>query len=246
MSQDAMEQHWETSDPLLLGYADVDHLCLMYDTTDGLDWPHPDGPLLLKRRTLHGTPQAWAEGLYCGMAGPDASTVKNWSSFPHVAEQGYQYAVFRSFGNGYVSAAPEPVRVDFDDGGDRITPALPKWPEALKGVAIAGGKFKLTWAYNPWGQGGWPKDFAVHLGSSPATIIYDTPLATVDFVASTRKFEYLTGAFQDGVGRAFAVRARNSDAVAEQNELTTPTLIARVTGPDPASVCMGSTRRPVR
>ncbi len=247
MSLEVLEQFWETTDPLLLGYAHVDQLGLMLDMTGGLAWPHVDGPLFLKRRPLYPTPQPWQDGLWCGAAPPDATTIKNWPGFGHAANMGYQYALFRSFGNGYVSEACEPVRVDFDAAGDPITPALPKWPEQLRGLAIAGGKFRLTWIYDPWGQGGWPTDFAVYAGATPGTIDYNTPIGTVDFVAGTRQFEYVTGAYGEGVNKAFGVRARNVTPVAEKNTLTTPILTARATGPaDPASVYVGATRRPVR
>ncbi len=246
--QEVFEQFLETSDPLLLGCADVDQLCLAYDTTKGLDWLHVAGVMLLKRRTLYPTPQRWQDGLWCGgesVPGGGSGTIKNWPGWGHEAGQGYQYLIARAFGNGYVSAASTPVRVDFDDQGDRITPALPKWPEHVRAVAIAAGKFQVTWAYEPFGQGGPPTDFQVFGGSTPATIDYNTPLGTVAF-HNQRRLAFETGAFGEGTERAFAVRGRNSSGVAEKNTATTGVVTARVDGPAGAGIYVASTRRPVR
>ena len=238
-----LEQYDEISDPLMLGYADVDELALAYETAGGIAFPHVDGTLWLRRRTLYPMPQRWQDGLFCGASREGSSTIKNWPGFGHDASQGYQYAAMRVFGNGYASAATEPVRVDFDDEGNRITPPLPKWPNHLRVVAIADGKIRVTWAYNSFGQGGWPTDFAVYIGPNAGSIYYGVVIATVPFVAGRRLYTYTAGAFSDGAVRGFAVRARNADEIAEHNTVAVEAT-ARADGPDDAIIYMAATRRP--
>ena len=145
-------------------------------------------------------------------------------------------------GNGFISRLCEPVRVDFDSLADLITPALPLFPQQLAATPQAGGKFSVTWIYDPYGQGGFPADFQVFEGATAATVDYNTPL--VDSVTGLSAvpfdggagFRFTTQAYADGSDHVFAARARNSNGVAELNTYTSRTARAIATAPADAAL----------
>lgn len=223
-------QFIETMDPF---GTSVNSLQLGYAITAGAFFPMLDGAIFLARRELYPAPQGW---IMCGLAGADASSIKNFPGFTHLAEMGYQYIAARSDGNGYVSQWSAPTRVDFDDEGALITPRLPAWPVDLRAEAIAGGKFRVHWRYDTWGQGAEPSTFGIHIGLTVATIAYGYIIGSTAYVPGQQSYYFDTSAFGDGLQRAFAVRARNSGAVAEQNELATELVTARAAAPAAAVI----------
>jgi hypothetical protein len=237
-----LEQVEATTDPIGLGYLDDEMLALGFEICP-FDFPHVDGVVVLRRRLLYPTPQAWADSRIVGSAATGLGSVQNMPGFGHEAGMGYQFAGQRVFGNGYGSPLSKPVRVDFDDEGAVIDPPLPKWPIELQAQAIAGGKFEVSWAYDGYGQGSWPTDFAVYGGVTVAAIDYDTPLGTVDFRDGTVRYRFTTDAFDEGTKRAFAVRARNVTPVAEKNLFATAVKTALATGPAAAEIYLAATRR---
>lgn len=215
------------------GFGSADHASLGFEATMGLVLPTVSPIVILARRTLYPTPGAWR---YCGVAHAASLTAKNWLGFGHQADMGYQYAAARCRANGFRSAFTEPTRLDFDGAGDLITPRLPAWPVDLNATAIAGGKYRIHWNYAPWGQGEWPTDFEVYEGPDGDNIDYGTPLGTLAHQHGVEGYEYETGAYGDVTRHAFAVRARNSAAVAEKNTRSTQAIRARATGPAKAVV----------
>ena len=213
---------------------------LGYHQTVGRSFPVRAGLLVLRRRSLYPTPGPWR---ICGVAETGAATIRNRAAYTHGASTGWQYSAAHVFGNGQVGAWSKPIRVDFDGAGDRITPALPMWPIELAAEPVAGGKARVTWSYDAWGQGGWPTDFAVYIGFTKDTISYVTPVGTVAFDLQARHHELTTVVIGDGIQVAFSVRARNSGGVAETNTFTTDEMITRLTGPTDATVQMATPRR---
>lgn len=227
MGSQRLRQFIENAEPFG-GKAAPNAFALAYPLTRGFCFPILTGAFILRRRTLYPTPGPWID---CGLAFKSASAIKNYPGFAHAASQGYQYTVAVTDGNGYLSHHYEPTRVDFDAEGDLITPALPAWPLEMRAVPIEDGAFRIHWIYDPYGQGAAPTDFEVYEGDDEESIDYNTPLGTADYVANVRAYSYETEGYDDATPKAFAVRARNSEEVAEKNTYTTSVVVARATGP---------------
>ncbi len=227
-----------TADPFVTGDGTFDHLCLGYPFTDGLMFPWPDGAIVLRRRRLYPDVDEWT---FCGSADRAAGLVGNEPGFAHEAGMGFQYAAANAFGSGIASPFFEPVRVDFDDAGQRIDPPLPMFPVRLTAQPVAGGQFRLRWEYDPYGQGAWPRDFQV-FGGPPGEVDYDAPLTdgttgldAVRVVGAQRSFSFITPAYAEGEELAFGVRGRNTNGVAEKNTrvvLTAPAMASAVAAVD--------------
>lgn len=198
-------------------------LALGYWMNFGLQFPDLDGPTLLMRRQV--CPGELEDWCYVGAGDAEAVTIRNASGVSHEAYGGYEYMAARTFGSGYCGEWSAPVRVDFDGGGDIITPALPTWPRDVRAEPLDGGKFRVTWTYEPCGQGNPPTDFAVYVGNDSESISYVAAMGTVEFDPARTVFSYTTGAYGDGIKRAFAVRSRNG-GVCERNEFTTENVVA--------------------
>jgi len=232
-----LPQFVRTFDPLKRGFGDADSAELGYAITKGFAFPALSDVIVLMRRKLYPTPELWH---YCGQVDADQAVVQNADGYPHEADMGYQYSAALCHASGFRSQFCEPVRVDFDVEGALITPALPMWPIQVAATPIAGGKFKITWAYTPWGQGGWPTDFQVFAG---LPMDYGTPLTDsvtgltyTPYVANRQTYSFTTGAYGDGLAKVFGVRARNSGGTADQNEFTTTSTRARAAAPAKAEV----------
>lgn len=229
-----VDHHLAVSDPFRRAHSAA-QLGLLMNLTGGFTFPWRAGGVALLRRALYPTPTAW---VYCGFAPLSATTIKNFPGMTHTVSQAYEYVAVRILGNGFISPASEPVRVDFDGAGDLITPRLPAQPLNLSLEILAGGKFRVSFIYDPYGQGAPPKDFQVFAGATGPTIDYGTPLVDSEtgldhvLAASPRRaFIFTTAAFANGTPHAFAVRARNSGGGAELNTVTTNAGIARSVTP---------------
>lgn len=232
-----LPQFLRTFDPLKRGCGDVDFAELGYALTRGMAFPALSDVIVLVRRMLYPMPELWH---YCGQVDADQPTVQNADGYPHDAGMGYQYAAAFCHASGFRSAFSEPVRIDFDGEGELIEPALPMWPTQVAATPIAGGKFKVTWSYDPLGQGGYPTDFQVFAG---LPMDYETPLIDsvtglnyTPYVPNRQSYSFTTGAYGDGVAKTFGVRARNSNGTAEQNEFTSTSTRARAAAPAKAEV----------
>lgn len=104
---------------------------------------------------------------------------------------------------------------------------VPNPPTGLTARATAGGTARVTWAYNPGGQGGAPTGFRVYAGT-PA-VGYATPAATVAYSAGSPSFSATLAGLTDGAAYVVAVRSYN--ATAEEANTSTVTLTADATGP---------------
>lgn len=208
---------------------------LGYLLTGGLFFPFLSGAWLLRRRRLYPEPGPWLE---CGIAPlSGTTTIGNFPGFAHEASMGFQYAAAVANGVGYRSAWSEPIRVDFDDGGDLITPFLPAWPTDLWAEPIADGEFRVHWRYSTFGQGAAPTDFEVYVGVNPDSILYDFPLGTTTYTPMVEHYTFDTSMGQaDGTKVCFSVRARNVTPVAEKNELTTEIVTGKKTAPTAATI----------
>lgn len=211
-------------DPFRIGLS-APCIGLLTVMTRGWEFPWRDGGVALMRREVYPSPGEW---LYCGIAYGADATVRNYKCLGHSAGQAYQYAAVVFLGNGFCSQMCEPVRVDFDDEGDRITPAMPNPPVSAVATAIAGGKFRIVWEYQSWGHGAYPADFQVFEGPDPASVDYETALvdsvtglSVVPYKGTGRIFKFHTAAFGAGSVHVFGVRSRNSNGVAELNAVTT-------------------------
>ena len=220
------------------GYSNATAMALAYGLTAGFVFPFRAGLVLLLRRRLYPTVSAWR---FAGMARVNTATVTNWASWPHENDSAFQYAVCKVLGNGFMSEITEPVRMDFDGSGARIVPALPMFPVNVVATAIAGGKFVVSWEYDPFGQGAVPTDFQVFEGTTPS-LAYGSPLTdsvtglnVVAYSPLRRVYSFTTAAFGDGTTHYFGVRARSSAAVAEKNTFATPAAVARSVGPAAAA-----------
>ena len=168
-----LDQFKRTIDPLGEGLAGSDFLCLGYPMTEGIAFPFAGGGVLLQRRRLYPAVGPWS---YCGFARPNESTIQNMQGFDHGANTAFQYRAATVLGNGFVSPFSEPVRVDFDATGALIAPAMPAFPKGVTARPILGGKFAVTFEYDPFGQGAYPTDFAVFAGAAAGSVDYNTPL----------------------------------------------------------------------
>lgn len=192
--------------------------------------PWRPGCFILQRRRLYPDVGEWT---FVGSADVDAATIKNHPGFPHEPDMAFQYAAAVAFGNGQASEFCEPIRLDFDDDGELISPPMPMFPVNLFAVPIAGGKFLVSWDYDPHGHGAWPKDFQVFGGADAGSVDYGTPLVDsvtglsfVSVVGAQRRFEFTTAGFSNGTTKVFGVRARNTAGRAELNTRTSSAAIA--------------------
>lgn len=228
-----IDHHLAVADPFGEGDSAA-HLGLMMHLTGGFVFPWTDGGVALIRRELYPEPGVWE---YCGIATSEETQIKNYPGFSHQADQAYQYAAVAFVGNGMVSQICDPIRLEFDSNGDLISPMMPAAPISLVAEPIAGGKFRIVWEYDPIGHGAFPKDFQVFEGSDAAGIDYQTPLTDsvtgLSAVPCTheRIYSFTTPAYGDRTPHVFAVRARNSGAVAEQNTTASRKKLARLTPP---------------
>jgi len=155
-----IEEYNRSAEPLLRGWGGYDFACMGFAVSGGHRFPWPEGCYVLRRRRIYPDVGEWT---LCGTAPLDATSIKNGPGFDHQADMAYQYEVATVFGNGQASAFCEPVRVDFDGSVQLIDP-LPMFPRNLRARPIAGGQFLVTWDYDPYGHGAWPKDFQVFGG----------------------------------------------------------------------------------
>lgn len=228
-----IDQFKRTTDPFGRGSTTHDLLGAGYPLTRGLVYPYPDGGVVLRRRRLYPTAGAWS---ICGFARPGETAIKNSQGFAHEPDMAFQYSAAEVLGNGFTSSWSQPVRVDFDNVGDQITPALPMWPVNIIALTVAAGKYRVCFEYIPYGQGEWPTDFQVFEGADAASVDYNTPLvdsitslSAMPFTTTKSRFIFTTPAYADASSHVFAVRARNSGGVAEKNVNTTKPKTARST-----------------
>ena len=231
------QQHWAVADLVTMG-GSAPAIGLMMHLTEGFEFPWRAGGVALVRRELYPMPGEWQ---YCGLAIGEDEQISNYPGMAHTLGQGYQYAAVQFLGNGMISAMSRPVRVDFDDEGALIEPALGNWPISLTAKAAAGGTFQVNWEYDPWGQGGPPVAFQVFEGDDAGSVDYDSPLtdsetglAYVAYSGSRRLYGFRTGVFAHGTEHVFGVRARNVDGIAEKNVLVSAGVRARITAPTAA------------
>lgn len=236
--------HAAVADPFAIGLS-AECVCLLMSGASGMDWMFQDGGAALLRRTLYPEPAPWE---YCGVAQQGEVVIRNYASFGHVADQAYHYAAQRFLGNGMVSRMTPPIRLDFDGAGALITPSLPAPVVGLAATPIAGGKFAITFAYDPWGQGGSPADFQVFAGADAGSVDYGTALTDsvtglnrVDFAGAQRTHTFTTAAFADGTARVFVVRGRNINGVAEKNTRATRVAVAKASLPPDAPAAQRAT-----
>lgn len=241
-----LPQFLRSFDPLKHGFGDTDFAELGYPLTRGYEFPATVDVILLMRRELYPTPGLWH---YCGQTEAGESTVQNADGYPHLASMGYQYAAAFCHPNGFCSVFSEPVRVDFDGGNDVIDPPLPMWPIQIVATPIAGGKFKITWVYDPWGQGAYPADFLV-FGNTGAAMNWlaaltdsETGLNYTPYVPNRQTYSFTTPAYGDGTAKFFGVRARSSVGAREQNTFTTTSMRARAAAPAKGEIRSAHQRR---
>ena len=236
--------HAAVADPFAVGLS-AECVGLLMSGAAGMEWMFRDGGALLLRRTLYPTPSPWE---YCGVAREGETAIRNYMSFGHFPDQAYHYAAQRFLGNGMVSRMTPPIRLDYDGTGALITPRLPAPPVAVAAAPIAGGKFLVTFTYDPWGQGGSPADFQVFAGADAGSVNYGsalvdsvTGLNRVDFAGAQRTHAFTTAAFADGTARVFVVRGRNANGVMEKNTRATRVAVARASLPPDAPAAQRAT-----
>ena len=244
-----LEHHRAVADPFGRGHT-APQMGLMMFVTRGLKVPFVNGAVILLRRKVYPDPTT-SPWQYVGWAVGSASQIKNYPGMGHDADQGYIYSAVRMLGNGMVSQAAEPVRLDFDGAGNLITPLLPNWPVNLIAEPIAGGKFAIVWEYVAYGHGAYPADFQVFEGATPGTVNYATPLVdsetglnVVAIEGDRRVYRFTTAAYANRSTHVFAVRSRNSGGVAELNSFTTATVKARSVTPADASAIISGHVQP--
>ncbi len=121
-----------------------------------------------------------------------------------------------------------------DAAGADIT-RRPNAPSSLAVRATVAGTARVTWTYNPAGQGGAPTGFHVYQGTP--TVSYGSPVATVAYVAGRVTFAvYLTG-LADGVVYQVGVRAYNMTA--EEPNPIVVSVTGDVVGPAAVENLMG-------
>lgn len=118
------------------------------------------------------------------------------------------------------------VRVVTDALGADIT-GRPNAPTGLAAVVAANGSVRVSWAYNPGGQGAAPTGF--HVYRTTPTISYASPTATVPYVSGVPTYSTTLTGLTDGASYQVAVRAYN--ATAEEPNATVATVTARSSGP---------------
>ena len=234
-----LDHHNVACDPFGQGLTNGIQMALGSWLTHGMRFALPLGGVILWRRRLYPDVGRWVP---CGMARPDAAMISNWPGFLHEADMAFQYTVSRVLGNGFISGLREPVRVDFDSEGALIDPPLPMFPLGVVATPIAGGKFRVTWTYDDFGEGAPPTDFQVFSGATPETVDYDTALTdsitSLDYVPflGEMKRHVFTSATYLGTSVVYGVRARNSEGVAEQNVYTSESKTKSGTAPTDAEL----------
>lgn len=225
-----LEQHLQVADTFRQGDR-APHLGLLMHATRGQRFLVREGGIALLRRELYPDPHPWT---YCGLAKLADTQIKQFPGFTHAASQGYQYTAAEFLGNGFMSPIGEPLRIDFDGAGNRITPALPMFPVDVTATPIAGGMFAIEFGYDPFGQGGYPTDFQVFEGPDAVNVNYAAPLvdgvtslAAVPHVFARPSMTFTSPAYGDRTPHVFVVRGRNGSGTAELNTFTTPITLAR-------------------
>lgn len=108
---------------------------------------------------------------------------------------------------------------------------LPNAPFGLKAVPTSGGGMKVTWAYNPRGQGAAPTNFHIYKGTP--TVSYASPAATVSYAVSSHNFSATLTSLTNGATYQFSVRAYNASG--EETNTVIFTAKASTSGPSPAT-----------
>lgn len=245
-----VDHHRAVADPFGQGHSGQ-QLGLAMNLTGGFIFPWLEGGVALLRRGLYPDVHEWE---YCGLAIGEDAQLKNYPTFGHSVNQAYQYSAVTFLGNGMISAMQEPIRLDFDGNGDLISPRLPNCPVNVTASAMPGGKYRVVWEYEAYGQGDFPTDFQVFEGATPGGVDYNTPLtdsetgeSTVSYVGNRRIYSFATAAYDNLSKHVFAVRGRSSNAVAEKNTYTTQSHRAHSAAPGAAAaaerVCVVSYSR---
>lgn len=265
-----LEQSVAMDDSDALGEGREDFHRLNYDLTLGFDFGIPEGGFLLERSCLYPTART---PRYVGVATSDDGTISNDVFAPHEGDafadlfldpelddmldfpfaqrrscSAYLYSAARVLGNGFTSRMCPPIRTDFDADRRLITPLLPAPPSAVTAVPISGGRFLVSWSYDPYGQGAWPVDFQVFHGT--VGVDWGVPLQEqvsgllfVPFHPLRRRHEFVTAAFANGTSHVFGVRGRNASGICEANIIMTAARLASSSGPTAAKVVTAVARR---
>jgi hypothetical protein len=235
----------DTRDPFLIGDLTQEMRTLGYMATLGRRWPLIDAPTVIASRRQLETGAGNEPGPWYPVgirhAPSSSSAVRHRAAYPHGNDTAWQYTAVKTDGNGYVSEAAPPVRIDMDGTDDVIVPGLPTWPVDLWVEPTVDGEFIVYWRYDPTGQGDWPNDFEIYAGTAAGVIDYGGALDTVDFLPEQEDYEFTTGeGYADGTVKTFAVRSRSALPQAELNKLISEPVTARADGPANGVIRLGS------
>jgi len=155
---------------------------------------------------------AWVVGA-CSPTADPANEIKNFPTYPLPPSSVCWFWVRAvSPGGAEESSRVNAIRIKTDSNGDPVDPA-PNRPTHLTATAIAGGRIRLTWQYDPVGEQAPVSQFSIYHDNGGGVIDLNTPLDT------TSARVYVTDAYAHGTTVKFTVRSRSSGGVEETNRV---------------------------
>lgn len=153
-----------------------------------------------------------------GAAAARATEVRTFPWVGHEADATYWYLLRAVAGGGVEESTTHQLRrVAFDASGHYVG-QRPNSPVGLRAGRLSGGRVGLSWSYDPVGQEAPPSAFDVYNdAASPGAIDYETAVGSIAFEPGRVLYSWTSASFADGTRISWAVRARSSDGVVEEN-----------------------------
>ncbi len=217
MNDEIREKWFAYWSPLVLGFTANGHANGLLLTL-GAFWARAKGGHNLYRWTDDEVPDDLARVV--GAASARATEITTFSFIRHESSTAYRYLLRAVGGGGVEESTMHQLRVvAFDASGAMIGPR-PNRPSGLCVDALAGGRFRLHWWYEPIGQEAAPARFEIYNdASSPGVVDFSSSVAEIVPVGSAGLLTWTSPAFDDHVRVCWAVRAVAANGADDGNEI---------------------------
>ncbi len=246
---------WYT--PLLLGYFDFftasngaarrDAWMNALGLTKGRHWVRREGGVNLRRRTDGRRPLMTDPIVGRNDAKATSVVTQTWL-IGHANSSRFIYRMTTVGAAGVEDEDSSQIIAVNTTGAGTLGAATPNPIQGLNVRPTSDGKFVVSWRYDDLGQGTAPVTFRIYSdNTTPGTVDYATPLATVTYVAGQRFYSYTTAALAASLKRMqFAVRTVGLAASSEElNAIVVPAIGTSVAPhgtitPEPEQVGLGT------